>query len=61
MKRFADFNTDTKPLDGEKMKIEEILNVEVNVIGYSIRKSKRQMPGSAGGSCRRTPNGFYRI
>ena len=40
MKRFADFNTDTKPLDGEKMKIEEILNVEVNVIGYSIRKSK---------------------
>jgi hypothetical protein len=40
VKRFADFNTDAKPLDGEKVKIDDILNVEVNVIGYNIRKSK---------------------
>lgn len=40
MKRFADFNTDVKPLDGEKIKIDDILNIEVNVIGYNIRKSK---------------------
>ena len=40
MKRFADFNTDQAPLDGEKIQLEDILNVEVLVIGFNIRKSK---------------------
>jgi len=40
MKRFADFNTDQAPLDGEKIRLEDILNVEVLVIGFNIRKSK---------------------
>ena len=40
MKRFAEFNTDSAPLDGEKIRIDDILNFEVMVIGYNIRKSK---------------------
>jgi hypothetical protein len=49
VKRFADFNTDAKPLDGEKIKIDDILNTEVNVIGYNIRKSKYDK--NASGKC----------
>lgn len=40
MKRFADFNTDIKPLDGEKVRLDDVVNIEVTVIGYNIRKSK---------------------
>lgn len=49
MKRFSDFNTDLQPLDGEKIKIDDILNIEVNVIGYNIRKSK--FGKNASGKC----------
>lgn len=49
MKRFADFNTDATPLDGEKIKIDDILNTEVNIIGYNIRKSKYDK--NASGKC----------
>lgn len=40
MKRFADFNTDIKPLDGEKVRLDDVVNIEVTVIGCNIRKSK---------------------
>jgi len=39
-KRFSDFAEEATPLDGEKIKIEQILDQEVLVIGCSIRRSK---------------------
>ena len=39
-KRFSDFADESAPLDGEKIKIEQILNREVSVIGFNIRRSK---------------------
>lgn len=39
-KRFSDFAEESSPLDGEKIKIEQVLDQEVLVIGYSIRRSK---------------------
>lgn len=38
-KKISDF-ADEQPLDREKIKIEQILNKEVEVIGYSIRRSR---------------------
>lgn len=40
MKKFADFNTDQAPLDGDKIKLEDVLNLEVVVIGFNLRQSK---------------------
>jgi len=40
MKKFADFAQEARPLDGEKVKIESILNVEITIIGYGIKKSR---------------------
>jgi len=39
MKKFADF-AEEKVLDGDKIKIDDILNKEIEVIGYSIKNSK---------------------
>jgi len=39
-KRFADFAEESSPLDGEKIKIDQILDREVEVIGFNIRRSK---------------------
>lgn len=39
-KRFSDFADEPKPLDGEKIKIDEILNREVEVTGYKIGNSQ---------------------
>lgn len=39
-KRFADFAEEATPLDGDKIKIEQILDQEVLVIGCNIRRSK---------------------
>ncbi len=40
MKRFSDFATDQVALDGDKVKLDEILNEPVVIIGYRIRKSR---------------------
>lgn len=40
MKRFSDFAEPTKILDGDKIRIDEIINVEVMVIGFRISESK---------------------
>ena len=39
MKRFSDFAED-KVLDGDKVKIDDILNKEIKIIGYAIKNSK---------------------
>lgn len=39
-KRFADFAQEAAPLDGDKIKIDHVLDKEVLVIGFSIRKSR---------------------
>lgn len=41
MHRFSDFaQEDEKPLDGEKVKLDSVLNKEISIIGYKIRPSK---------------------
>lgn len=39
-KRFSDFAQDALPLDGAKLKIEDVLNKEMLVTGFMVRKSK---------------------
>jgi len=40
MKRFADFAEEHKPLEGDKVKINDILNKEIEVTGYSVKQSQ---------------------
>lgn len=40
VKRFSDFATDDRPLAGEKVKIDSILNQEILVTGYRLTESK---------------------
>lgn len=39
-KRFKDFAKDHVPLDGAKLKIDDILNKEITVIGFRVKSSK---------------------
>lgn len=39
MEKFADF-ADEQPLDGDKIRIDEIINKEIIVTGYNINNSK---------------------
>lgn len=39
-KRFSDFAEERVPLDGEKIRMEQILNVEIVVIGFAVNRSK---------------------
>jgi hypothetical protein len=39
-KRFADFAVEPAPLDGEKAKIDDILNQEIEIVGYRIGATK---------------------
>lgn len=39
-KRFSDFCAELTPLDGDKERIESVLNQEIRVIGYQIKRSK---------------------
>lgn len=41
MKRFSDFAKPGGPLIGEKIKISEILDKEIEITGHSIQKSKK--------------------
>ena len=40
MKKFSDFAPDAVPIDGDKVKIDEVLNKEIVVTGYRIDESK---------------------
>jgi hypothetical protein len=39
-KRFSEFATDDRPLAGEKVRIESILNQEILITGYRLTESK---------------------
>lgn len=39
-KRFSDFAREHVPLDGAKLKIDDIINKEITVIGYRVKDSK---------------------
>lgn len=39
-KRFSDFAKEHIPLDGEKLKIEDVLNREITVLAFRIKPSK---------------------
>ena len=41
MKKFSDFS-DENILDGDKIKIDEVLNIEIKIINYRLSKSKYQ-------------------
>ena len=40
MKRFSDFAYGELPLDGSKLKIDEVINREITVLGYKINESR---------------------
>jgi len=40
MQRFADFADDPAILDGAKIKIDDVLNQELVIIGYAVKDSK---------------------
>lgn len=40
IQKFSDFAEEAKPLDGDKIKLDSILNHEVAVTGYRITRSK---------------------
>ena len=40
MKRFSDFSQEKGVLEGDKVKIDSVLNQEITIIGYSIKKSR---------------------
>jgi hypothetical protein len=40
--RFSDFAREEKPLDGNKMRIDDLLNQEILIIGYNLSRSKYQ-------------------
>ncbi len=40
MHRFSDFATDILPLDGDKVRLDDVLNIEVVVIAYAIKTSR---------------------
>jgi hypothetical protein len=45
LERFSDFADEDKPLDGEKRKLEQVLNMELVVTGERIRESKYREEG----------------
>jgi hypothetical protein len=42
MRRFADFAETPQVLDGDKIKIEDVLNREVTVLGFRVAKGKHK-------------------
>jgi len=40
MKRFSDFATESNAITGDKIKMEEVLDKEIEVVGYKISDSK---------------------
>jgi len=44
-KRFSDFAEEDGPLEGNKVRIESILNQEILITGYKIKKSKYKKEG----------------
>lgn len=40
MKRFSDFAEEEQALDGDKAKIEDIVNLQITITGHKIRSSR---------------------
>lgn len=40
--RFSDFADDVKPLEGDKKKIEDILNKEILILDFKVKDSKQR-------------------
>ena len=40
MKRFGDFSDAPRVLDGDKVRLDDLINCEVTVIGYRVTESK---------------------
>jgi hypothetical protein len=47
--RFADFAEEPGALDGTKLKLDDVLNQEILVIGYRVRQTK--YPDKGSGKC----------
>lgn len=43
--RFSDFAKDDKPLEGEKKRIDDVINLEITVTGARIKESKYKEEG----------------
>lgn len=46
-KRFSDFAQEAGPLDGTKLKIDDIINKEISIIGCKIKESKYSKTNSS--------------
>ena len=46
IKRFSDFAEEDGPLEGDKVKVETILNQEILILGYKVKKSKYKKENS---------------
>lgn len=46
LKKFSDFATNTTIMTGDKIKIEEVIGKDIEVIGYKISNSKYQKEGN---------------
>ena len=46
-KRFSDFAQENGPLDGAKLKIDDVINREITVIGCKIKESKYSKTNSS--------------
>jgi len=40
MRRFSEFSTETGPLEGDKIRLDDVCNIEISITGYTIRESK---------------------
>lgn len=47
--RFSDFATEARPLDGKKVRIDDILNLEILITGHALKNSK--YPKNVSGLC----------
>lgn len=48
MKRFSDFATEEGPLDGYKIRLNDILDTEVLITGFRLKESKYQGKNRSG-------------
>lgn len=46
MKRFTDFADEPKPLEGDKVRIDDVLNQEIIITGFDIKNSRYQKNNS---------------
>jgi hypothetical protein len=46
IKKFSDFAEEDGPLEGDKVKVETILNQEILILGHKVKKSKYKKENS---------------